>query len=277
MTNRIEGGPAQMRLTLNPDGVIAAAQSAAIVTAQVVATCLKAFRQDDLLTDEAAGAVGYRFTLTNLDDEQRREVFSNWILTRGFTELLRGIRAALEEAHLYLSVSEWPRTQLTTEAKMQGELAAIRKRANTWNFHELFGEVNRRLTAPVDFEDMATSLQRARNCLEHRAGLIGPKDVDPGTEALTLRFPGPRLFLVKEGEEFDLPLGERAPGLDIEGPANVMFQLVQREIAFRLGELIALAPNDFFEIALACSIFAQNLGSKLPVLHDFGPGDEQKR
>ena len=259
-----------LHITLQPDGVATPAQKVVVLASQVVGTSLRALDADDCTEPSAwGGTFGYQFTGLGLSPDERREVFKNWILAKGFQDLARGIRETLEEALFFLAMLQRPSGVVTTIAEIEGGMAKIRSAASKLTFPALMEQVNRGLTEPMAFDAEFRSLQNVRNCLEHRGGRVGTKDVDPVTGILTLSFPRLRTFYMRGDEEVELLPGET---IDTHAPDNpfgkeevtVYLRRVTRTRDYALDEPVVIAAIDFFEIAMACHLFAADLASKLP-------------
>lgn len=206
-----------LHIELNPNGVAAPAQQAVILSSQVVGICLRGLANDDLTPPEMQGGfIGYRFDGLNMSDQERRETYQNWILSKGFQDLARGVRETLEEAVFYLAMVK-RRPGLTTWGAIEAEMAELRANAGKPSFPKLLQEVNAGLTEPMAFDAEFMSLQRARNCLEHRGGRVGARDVDPATGTMTLSFPRLRMFYRRGDEEIELDPGAV---IDTHSPDN---------------------------------------------------------
>jgi hypothetical protein len=218
-----------------------------------------------------AGHFGYQFSGLEMEPSERREAFKNWVLSKGFQDLARGVRTTLEEAVLYLRTAAMKHGP-TTLAKVEADIAEIRARAGAMRFPQLLEEVNPGLREPMAFEVEFRSLQKVRNCLEHRGGRVGRTDVETGTESLTLSFPRLKLFYLRGDEEVEVAPGE---AIDTQAPDNpfggqtevpIYFKRVTRNRTYGLGEAVKITASDFFEIAMACHFFAADLAAKLPIL-----------
>jgi len=184
-----------LQIQLNPNGVSTPAQRAVVIASQVVAIALRALAKDDLSEPEMqSGFMGYRFNGIDWSDEERRQTFENWILSKGFQDLARGVRETLEEAAFYLDMIGVD-SGITTVDEINRKIGSFRKKAASLKFPDLLGRVNKRLTEPLAFEAEFLSLQRVRNCLEHRGGRVGPKDIDPTSATMVLTFPRLRTFI----------------------------------------------------------------------------------
>lgn len=248
-------------VTLNPNGVAAPAQRVATIASQVVGTCLRALANDDLSPPELqGGSISYRFSGLEMSAEERREIYQNWILSKGFQDLARGVRETLEEALFYIAVGKLALRRMTLQ-KLQAEMDEIRKKAAKLCFPELLEKVNRGLSEPMSFDAEFRSLQKVRNCLEHRGGRVGDQDVDSATRTMTLSFPRLGLFNRRGDEEVEVKL---APGTEVEEDISLYLKLTTRSLEYARGDPVVISADHFAEIATACHFFASEIAAKLP-------------
>lgn len=265
--------PPQLKVTLQPNGVAAPAQRVVMFASQAVGTCLRALEADDCSEPSSwGGTFGYQFTGLDIPSEERRQAFQNWVLARGFQDLARGVRETLEEALFYLKMLEREWGVVTTVAKIEKDMAEIRAKAASLNFPTLLEAVNVGLKEPMAFDVEFQSLQNVRNCLEHRGGRVGPRDVDPATGTLTLNFRRFKTFYMRGEDEIELAAGEV---IDTHSPDNpfgkreevpIFMRLVTSSRDYALGEPVVISAQDFFEIAMACHLFAGDVATKLPTV-----------
>ena len=270
-------GSQTLQITLQADGVAAPAHRVVVMASQVVGTCLRALDRDDCVEPLSwGGTFGYQFKGLDLAPEERRESFKNWVLAKGFQDLARGVRETLEEALFFIRMLGRPSGVMTTLAAVEADVSAIRSSASKLTFPVLMEQVNAGLREPMAFDLEFRSLQNVRNCLEHRGGRVAPKDIDPTTGTLTLSFPRLKIFFMRGDEEIELAPGEvidtHAPDNPFAGDKEVSFHLrrVTRSREYALNEPVVIGALDFYEIALACHLFASDLASKLPSTHGLG-------
>src|SRR5882757_7573401 len=179
----------QLQIKLDANGVAAPAQQAAWQCSEIVAFFLHAAGSADLSKqpETAANAMTYKFTGPEMTAAERYGLYENWLLSKGFHELARGVHETLEQALLFVEMLKYQPTQ-TTWGEFQAHVAEIQRRAGRLPFPTRSAEVNAGLTSPMAFDDDFRSFQKVRNCLEHRAGIVGAIDVDR-TEQLTLMLP----------------------------------------------------------------------------------------
>jgi carbamoylphosphate synthase large subunit len=134
----------------------------------------------------------------------------------------------------------------------------IKKAANRMNFKNLMREVNAGLKEPLAFEEEFLSLQKVRNCLEHRHGIVAEIDVDH-SNGMRLALPHTKIFFVKDGQEIEVAMGQR-----FKEETAISIRLVTRERFFSLGSRVAFSREEFDEIAMGSWLFASDLASKLP-------------
>jgi len=117
------------------------------------------------------------------------------------------------------------------------------------------------MNSRFSWEAQALSLNRVRNCLEHRNGIVTERDAGVGATTMQLSVPSIQLT-VTHTDGTEAPL---APGLVVEGGGTVSLKVAPRHIEFNVGDPIVFTSNDFGEIAFGCWIMAQNLAGNLPL------------
>lgn len=249
------------QITLSRDGVVAPASAAARDAAEAVQFALRALADADLSEAPVVQGtlIGVTFEKVAQDPEDRRQAYASWLLCRGFQELLRGIRASFEEALIYLDIYR-QRETLERWGDFQAALQAVKSRAERLNFPDLMTAVSDGLAEPLAFQEEIRSLQRVRNCLEHRRGVVGQPDIDTGSAVLTARFPHFQILVRGDGEPRPIQLGMHIS-------AGEVFEISRaiREISYHLGDKIAFSAEEFTDIAFAINVFFSNdLGPKLP-------------
>src|SRR5262245_49908125 len=151
--------------------------------------------------------------------------------------------------------------QIHTEAELEAVQQELREAASKMQFPELLDEVNKRLATPLHYERELSSVQQARNCLEHRDGIVQERDVDPVARVLHLRLPGMRLFYEENGHQIEV-----GPGTQVEKDIELMSQVVVAEREFKLGERVTFRANEFHDIGFGCWVIASDLVDRLPQL-----------
>ena len=250
-----------IQLTLRADGVAAPAHRAAAICREVVDLYFDALSKTDLSQPPSApGDAFFRFNIRGpeLSTEERRGAHERWVLIKAFQDLMRGVRGSLEEAYFFIALLREGRIRAPTSATLEDILAPYRAKAQAMNFPNLMEHVNRGLEKPVPFAEAYGSLQSARNCLEHRDGIIGRRDVD-AAGILKISVPRAKIFVEQSGSEVEVYRNFYA-----EEDTIIQMRMETRDLIFRLGEPLKISARDFDDIAFACANFGTMLANQLP-------------
>jgi len=245
------------RLTFSFDrnGVVLPLVRAGRDSAETMGFALTAMKGADLAPTPHVPDVfaRYEYDAGTRDPEERRAAYTAWLLSMGYQDLARATRAMLEEAFVYLEV-----VKLIGSTLSAGQLLNARKVAGDLRFPVLLDRVNEGLESPLIFAAEMLSLQKVRNCLEHRGGIVGDYDVDADGE-LKLVLPT-LVFVAHEGDkEVELYINYYT-----EKETEVTIKSISRERVYKLDERIVFSPTDFVEIAHSCRMLADDLREKLP-------------
>ncbi|MDN4982255.1 hypothetical protein QY049_03315 [Bradyrhizobium sp. WYCCWR 13022] len=253
----------QIVLNINLDGVAVPATSAAAVCKEIVDLYFAALDKTDLSKkpeDQSDGkSMKVGFSGLDLTANERRAVHQSWILARAFQDLMRGVRRSLEEAYFVLELTRVGKVRAATDGTLDDVLRPFRKAANDLNFPNLLAAVNAHLDPHFEFTDAYQSMQTARNCLEHRNGIVGKTDAgDDGK--LVLQFPRIKVYVERDGGEVEI-----FPGMHVEAGTIIMVKTELRRREYTIGQPLIISAVDFDEIAIACSQFGAALAQKLSV------------
>jgi hypothetical protein len=259
-----------VHLTLDANAVAAPVHAAAVTCREVVDFFFDAMAKADL-SKQPPGIENlfFRFDVKgpNLTAENRRALYESWILAKAFQDLMRGVRGSLEQAFLFTELVARPRRQVRSDSTLNDITAPLLKTASDLKFPELLNHVNSQLQTPLDFAAAYKSMQRARNCFEHRGGIVGKSDVGKGN-TMELSFPRMKAFYERRGEEVELEAGALVDAEDGQPDVMLMMRLDLRRRRFDLGSRISFTASDFDEIAFACYYFGSQLATRLPKLDD---------
>ena len=248
-----------VKLTLNADGVIAPALRAMRLSSEMMAIALDALEHADLANPPPVEGAFFTLGFSNAEDTAvKKAAYSAWLLGKGFQELAKGVRETLEEAYLYVMIMrEHPNLQIYGD--LMQAIDTIKRKANKFKFPDLSKAIQDELGQELDFADEFRSMQRVRNCLEHRDGVVGQIDLDPDGQTLRLRLPRLKFFIEDDGRETEVVKNQH-----IEKGTEIGMRRDIRVREYALGTRITFSPAEFQEIAYACWFFANDLGRKLP-------------
>jgi hypothetical protein len=261
-------------LTLHPDGVAAPAHRAAIICREVIDLYFDALSKADLSQPPPApGDAFFRFDIKGpeLSPEQRRGAHERWVLAKAFQDLMRGVRGSLEEAFFFIELLNVGKIRAKTDSTLDDVLAPFRAKAQQMYFPDLMAHVNRGLEKPVVFAEAYGSMQSARNCLEHRDGIVGRRDID-ASGVLKISVPRMKVFVEQNQAEVEV-----YKNFYTEKDTLIQMRMETRDLAFRLGEPLKISAADFDDIAFACANFGTMLAQQLPKVASTPKGAPARR
>jgi hypothetical protein len=263
----------RVALELRRESVAVPAHAAAIQCQEVVDLYFGALASADLSKPPSpittSTSIRHNIAGISIDATERRLRHESWILARAFQDLLRGVRESLERAYLLLEIA-WKPHRVKSGSTLAEFIAPFKRRASDLNFPDLLKHVNESLTEPLNFSDAYRSLQNARNCLEHRGGIVGARDVDE-SGTMRLMFPYVRIFYERRGEEVEVETGIPVNAEDGSDEVMLLMRISLRERSFKLNERLKITATDFNEIAFSAFLFGSELMGKLPS----GPREEK--
>ncbi len=83
--------------------------------------------------------------------------------------------------------------------------------------------------------DTLAQINKVRNCLEHRVGIVSKKDCDSSKKYMSVRFRYPRIYS---------PDGEMTPCSDIKGRQTTNINFLDEKKIFRQGEKISFSFDE---------------------------------
>jgi hypothetical protein len=250
--------PKKIHISLDPRTVVITIATAIKVSTDAVAIFLTALETTDVTNLPAVPGELLQFRLHGLDADEHKRTLKAWIFAKGFQDLLRAVRQSLEEAYVFTRVVEWPDGRIAG-LELRARYERVCSKASRMLFPDLMKQLVGKLTSPLSFSDEFLSLQKARNCLEHQAGIVGVKQVDESGE-LKLTLPYMHFYLKEGDNEIEM-----VPDHETKVATDVMIRRSTMTKVLKLGDRFELDARDFLRIAQACLYFAYDLEAKLPV------------
>jgi hypothetical protein len=193
----------------------------------------------------------YHFTAMTPTPEQARhfvDEFEVWVVANGLRELVEGHATFLDAV--------FDPFQLITKGTIRvAELQTLHAKFELNNVFEKRAQLFAALGITDHFEPMFTSLQVARNCLAHRNGIVGPRDVNTveGQFELRWRFSGLKI----RGQFVDL--NAVPEGVRVEAGEAVQFGPVEKSRRFAVGSQLRLTRHELSEICFGFQIAAESV------------------
>ncbi|RWK92118.1 MAG: hypothetical protein EOR52_03095 [Mesorhizobium sp.] len=245
-----------IHITANIDAVAEPALRACRSAVEIVAAALPALDSADFNNLPSTGFYNLRFEPAE-DNAEKRLTYKNWLLGKAFQELATGARSALEQAYIYCKAMSLKGMKASLP-ELQEMLAKNERRASRMNFPDLIGAIEGELDADLHFRSELLSLQKVRNCLEHRAGVVSTVDCNAGENELKLDLPHLKMTVVIDGQEV-----EAYPGLEVKKGGAIEIRRATRTRSFPVGARITFTADEFAEIAHALQFFVIDLQVKL--------------
>jgi len=189
--------------------------------------------------------------------EQRSAGTIGWILQKGLSDLVTALGTyALQQDRLIAmcDVLRHPEPTLSGLRRAAStdsvEAQAYDRRPLPQKLHDL--RTRSGLDEDLESGDLETrilTINRARNCLEHRGGLIGPQDCAEGAEELVLEWVGPDLT-DGQGSAETIEPGQYVETLRVSLRAK-------RRRTFKRGTMLTLSSRDFVELCWTVNAFGE--------------------
>jgi hypothetical protein len=252
----------EVKITLQPDGVVAPILNALKECSQTVLLGHKAVENLSTMPEtNLENEIFFKLEFPYDAFDEQKKKYKEWLITRGFQDLVEGMKLSLIEAYRYLSVFEWfggtSQQKKTTVEEVNKYFDELRKDSAKQQLPGLLDKV--RPLGQLQYEKHILSLNRARRCLVHRNGIVTPEDVN--TPENTLKIIWIRYFLFYESDDGE---EELVKNHRMKKSAAVMLKIKQEEKAFQLGEKITFTYKEFYEFMTTFHHFAIDIGSKLP-------------
>lgn len=119
--------------------------------------------------------------------EKQKETYKNWLLKKGFEDLIKGVNLAVIEAYFLTKIQKFIGKTFDSDA-LNAEMDMLVKDAlNQSNFPQLLKKLD---IEPITYENAILSINKVRNCLVHRNGIVmKEKDInDKENNSLTLEY-----------------------------------------------------------------------------------------
>ncbi len=257
----------KLNMTLNPNAVIAPILKSTFECTENVLFGLKSIDsltslQNELLEEDVFFQVRQGYPT---DFITQKKNYKEWLLKKGFSDLMEGIKYSLAEANYFISLCNMAENGhiKTTFKAIKQSIAKNRKESLKMHLPELLSEVNKYLIEPLSFGNEIISLNQVRNCLVHRKGMVSDMDLNNKVNSLLkAQWVRLKLFYILGEEEIELTKGHI---VKVEN-ANILHKLEKQEKSFSLGEHITFSYQDYNELLVTCYQFGYDLVSKLPKL-----------
>lgn len=213
------------------------------------------------------GHIRSSFSSVPFEREEFFRTYYEWILANGFRDAIEAVNSFLESAYRVLSI--WD----LVERQDSGKPVAMEETIDllvggSGKFHRL-GLPDKLQTLKKDYcinldhdtVEQVLSINAARNCLVHRKGVVGKRDVDADGR-LAVKWRSFHFFLKNEDGVQEIAFGE-----PMEKESTLCMRVIVNEKMFQLGEGVAFDVSEVSEILWCLSLFAEDV---FKVVHQCG-------
>jgi hypothetical protein len=201
--------------------------------------------------------------------EEQKIITLNWVMQHVFEDFINGLMKSFKAAYKYLKIYALSKEPPMTKSRGQIEeyLQQIEIDIEKLHFPDFIGKIESLLGRELPFKEEIKSVNQIRNCLVHRHGIVGEKDIKGlSQKSLRLKWVSLETTTMKDGQEKSLSFDVRKEGIVVD---NLVLKHVEKEKAFQLGEKISLNINEFNGVTFTCTTFANLLYLLMPVSPDF--------
>lgn len=188
----------------------------------------------------------------------------NWVLRKAFEDFITGLTKSLQEAYKYLRIYTLSQNKsyFKTRKELEDELKIIESEIEKFHFPDFIERIEKLLNKKLPLRKEILSINQIRNCLVHRHGIIGPKDVRYSrSKDLRLTWLSLSLWTIQEGKHIELNIESRKKGIII---TNILPKTTNHERIFQLGDKISFSINEFNGMEYTCVTFVQELFQLIP-------------
>lgn len=181
------------------------------------------------------------------DDEVRKikEAFEIWIIANGLRELAETFALFLDRIHTSCLLMATSKNALDPDDANTFGPAFERK-----GIEQKLATLRNRFAVSTDKENYLASINRARNCITHRNGRVGPEDVG-NDDTFRLTWWALDFYVeTPNGEKHHLKPPYPENGIYLEDGGTIMMKVTDRTIEYPIGHYVRLSPSDLSEICL---------------------------
>ncbi|MGB3183568.1 MAG: hypothetical protein WBB45_19415 [Cyclobacteriaceae bacterium] len=197
---------------------------------------------------------------SDYDLNTRKDIFKNWILKKGFEDLIRAATNGLVSVNYILDLKkELRNTKKNEEFVELIRNPDIQNKPTKHHFPKLLDNVKSSLISNLNYEDEIKSINNIRRCLVHRNGVVSEADTF-GEKDISLHWITIQPIYTKDetGEVFELEKGKL-----LEGPGTFGVKFIKKSRVFKINESITISFKEFNELIWTVHLFGKDLISKI--------------
>lgn len=197
--------------------------------------------------------------------EEVQKQYREWTLSNGFRDIVEGVSTFLESAHKVLSYWKIVGKQ-KSGSEIKGSdyndiILSGRKKFHRLGLPDKIKHLETEHYIKPKFGEEVLSVNTARNCLVHRGGIVGNKDIN-NKNTLEVKWMRLAMILQNEDGENELILGQR-----VEKDGVIAIRNQEELRAFSVGEHVKFSVEEFYSAVWTLFLFGNDLVQEI---RDFG-------
>ena len=196
--------------------------------------------------------------------EEQKQLTLLWTLTKAFEECINGLTKSFKETYKYLNIYALSQEPKYTGTKEEHEAALQKIEGEMENLHfpDFIEKIENLLGMSLPLREEILSINQVRNCLVHRHGTVGEKDIkNAPTSDLQLKWISLKFWTKINDQQTEITYDLRKDGLTVK---ELSYKTIKNVKAFKIGDKISLDINEFNGIAYTCASFANALFPLMP-------------
>jgi hypothetical protein len=200
---------------------------------------------------QLSGLAQFKFVPDDVDEKTLthfKEEFSRWIVACGFRELTETFSVFLDDIHHTCLI-----IRAASERMPMDSIVSLDKefRRHRQGLHGKLDDLRSRFAVEMSDPSFLLSINKARNCLVHRLGIVSRQDCTDGDQ-LTVTWRGIDLCIETEsGETISVhPMSQSTPTQNMVVPPHgwIKGKHCQRSKTFPIRSVVTFLPGELAEI-----------------------------
>ena len=209
---------------------------------------VNAARDERLKEYQLTDLVMFRVMPDSVDDQtlaKFKAEFHRWIISNGLRELVETFATFLDQIHKACFLVKRNKIEVSRE-----EANRYLQKFEKMGIKDKLNRLRSEFSIFTDREKYLSSINKARHCITHRQGKVGPEDLR-GKGTFRLAWLGMEIYAeTTSGNRHSLMPPFPKNSIILESGDRVMMSFVERVKEYKLGETVAFSPNDIGEICL---------------------------
>ncbi|GIT97519.1 hypothetical protein [Sulfurovum sp. TSL1] len=188
----------------------------------------------------------YIYSLRTLELRKFSEIYSDVKMEvdlLNYHQLVKIIHEHIELAYkIYISLKECKKGDTILE--FEKHIETLCSKFHSKKFPEKLNIITDDLSLSASL-DTLSQINKVRNCLEHRAGIVSKRDCEPSKNYMSIKFRYPRI---------DSPNGEITPSSYIKGRQTTNINFIDETKIFRQGEKISFTFDENTKLIFSLNV-----------------------